>query len=48
VPLDLPTPADFEAPLGAVDGVLKTSWSELKSALGRLFNQPKLASDMHV
>jgi hypothetical protein len=41
VPLGMPTPTDLGATLGAVDGVLKTSWSEL---LGRLFNRLKLAS----
>jgi hypothetical protein len=43
VPFGLPTPADFEVPLGAVDGVLKTSWSRTEVGALKAVKRPQLA-----
>jgi hypothetical protein len=42
VPLGLPIPADYEVPLGAVSGVLRTSWSRTEVGTLKAVKRPKL------
>jgi hypothetical protein len=43
VPFGLLTSANYEIPLGAVDGVLKTSWSRTEVGALKAVKRPKLA-----